>query len=198
MRKLERRLALLALGTIGVRFTSAASMYTWRDGSGGVHYSNAPVTTQRAVKVEDPDPPANPDAPPAAPTRATIDGEDETQPGEQGTQPIAATEPTTDDRERFSTEASSRRRGLEKTFRAARQRLAAIEGQLAALGKTRTQHAARGTHANDVVADEERPLLSAKATIEREIEDTRGAYGALATEVTTRLGGLPDWWSALR
>ena len=197
MGSIRRTLGLVVMGGVcSGTWVAAATMYTWHDARGVPHYSNVPVTGQRAIPIDDAETTAaEPD--PAVPQPAVADDG-----AEPAAAPVAARDTPTaisdDERDQFSSHATLRRQGLERTYRAARRKLADVERQLASLGRTRTQHAARGTNAAGAVADEERPLLTAKTAIEAELDQTRGAYAALATEVSARFGSLPDWWVGLR
>ena len=197
MRNFSCTLGWLALWSTSV---GAATLYTWRDPHGVPHYSNVPVTRQRATPFDDVAPVATESGTPAP---AVVDGPpsdggDETAlptPAAIAPNPTALSDA---DRAAFSDRVSLKRQGLERAYRANRRRLADLQQQLARLSRTRVQHAALGTHAGTVVSDEEQPLLAQKTTIEREVDATRGAYDALAAEVTQRLGALPEWWITLR
>ena len=174
---------------------AAATMYMWRDPGGTPHYSNVPVTGQHAIPIDDAEQATTLDPPPAA-EEPLADADENTE-----VQPVAAQAPlaalSDEERDQFSSSASLRRQSLERTYRAAQRKLADLDHQLTTLSRTRTQHADRGANAGGAVAYEERPLLTEKTTIEHQLEETRTAYGALTSEVSTRLGTLPDWWMRL-
>ena len=170
---------------------SAATLYTWRDPRGVPHYSNVPVNGKRATPFDD----VVPEAPPAVVDAPAGDRSDETAAAVIAPSALA---PSDADRAAFSDRVSLKRQGLERTYRTQRRQLTDLQQQLARLSRTRVQHAPQGTNAAAVVSDEEQPLLAQKTAIEREVDATRGAYDALATEVAQQLGALPEWWITLR
>lgn len=176
---------------IGSSVARADDMFRWRDDGGQMHFSNVPSRGSEAM------------------------GMDEDEPGSVGT--ASATQPgmgepagdgrgiASDADTAFSTSASLRRQQLERDLRDTKKRMKALDDQIGSLARVRTQHAAGsaatgGVHANatEVRADEEKSLSEQREQLKSHETEVRGAYTQLRDEVTTRLGGVPDWWIEVR
>jgi hypothetical protein len=165
-------------------------IYRWTDESGAVHFSNTPVAGGQPEKV-------------------TIDGHASF--GERGGSNAGgggASEgghERAPDADRFSTQASLRRRSLERDLRATDQRLREIDARLAALAEARTRHAGGsvvtgglGTNAADFRSEEEKQLADERKEIAGQADELRANGRKLRDEVTSREGSTPGWWRDLR
>jgi hypothetical protein len=181
-------LALLAWAVPGW----SDDIYRWTDGSGAVHFSNTPV----GVGGGDPE-------------KVTIEGHASFG---QRTESNAEDAPASDarnerapDADRFSTQASLRRRGLERNLRTANQRLHDIDARLAELAEARTRHSAGlaitgglGTNAGNYLSDEEKQLTEERKQLAAQTEDMRADGKKLRDEVVSREGEAPSWWRDVR
>ena len=173
---------------LGCSAARADDVFRWRDGDGQMHFSNVPSPGGAPMGMESDD-----GAIGSASARATEPGM-----GEAGTQGAPA--PVEAD-SAFSTSASLRRQQLERDLRDTKRRMKALDDQIGSLARVRTQNAAGSvstggvrTNATEVRADEEKSLSEQREQLKAHESEVRGAYGQLRDEVTTRLGGVPDWW----
>ena len=173
----------LVLGLVsGAR---ADDVFRWRDGGGGLHFSNVPATGSEAMGMDTDDPGSG------ATASAREPGMGEPAGGEADSA--------------FSTSASLRRQQLERDLRDTKRRLRALDDQIGSLARVRTQNAAGSaatggvrTNATEARADEEKSLTAQREQLQAHEIEVRGAYTQLRDEVTTRLGGVPDWWIEAR
>jgi hypothetical protein len=120
---------------------------------------------------------------------------------------VAAPSPAgeTDDEQRYSVEASLRRRDLEKRLRAAAKELAAIRDEKRAVESTRLEGRSWALATQEDVAEatnfqvgKERELAALDAREKAKLDemDRIGEeFEALRAEVTERYGGTPPpWW----
>ena len=162
---------VVALGLSGR--AGAQEIYQWRDAGGNVHFSNAP-THDSAPTGLTPEPSA-PAATGEEGTAAAAEGE--AAPAEPADNPDAA----------YSTEASSRRSGLEHQLRDAERHVRDIDSKLIALAHARTRNAQGsaatggvGTSAADAQSDEERNLAAEREREQKHVDELRGNYGSSA------------------
>jgi hypothetical protein len=191
MRTVGLTVGLVAL-VLGVGSVAHADdMFRWRDEGGTLHFSNVPAAGSEAMGM-DAEEPGN---------GATASAR------EPGTgEPMTDTAPVAGEADSaFSTSASLRRQQLERDLRDTKRRLQALDGQIGALARVRMQNAAGsaatgGVRANatEARADEEKSLTTEQEQLKAHETEVRGAYNQLRDEVTTRLGGVPDWWIEVR
>jgi hypothetical protein len=182
-----RRIGLAGVVLLGVAIPAGADeIYRWKDKGGNVHFSNAPTVTEGSGTVSSE---VMPSAPPGAATQ-----------GAPGVAAVPDEEAGT-----FSTEASLRRSAIERDLRAAQRRLDEIDGQLATLARARTRFAGGteatggvGTNADAFRSEEETTLEKEREQLLDRRQALRADAAKLEAEVTSRLGGTPEWWRAVR
>jgi hypothetical protein len=168
----------------------ADEIYRWTDGSGAVHFSNTPVGVGEPEKV-------------------TIEGKASFgQGGESNADGVPASEAAHErapDADRFSTQASIRRRGLERNLKTTNQRLQEIDARLAELAEARTRHSAGlaitgglGTNAANYLSEEEKQLGEERKQLASQAAELRSDGQKLRNEVVSREGGAPSWWRDVR
>ena len=174
---------------VGSSVARAEDVFRWRDGGGQMHFSNVPSSGSESMGME-------PDEPGSVGTASA------TQPG-MGEPAGAGTASDADTS--FSTSASLRRQQLERDLRDTKKRMKALDDQIGSLARVRTQNAAGsaatgGVRANatEVRADEEKSLSEQREQLKAHQTEVQGAYTQLRDEVTSRLGGVPDWWIEVR
>jgi hypothetical protein len=191
MRTVGVVVGLIAL-VLGSSVARADDVFRWRDGDGQMHFSNVPSPGAQPLAMESDD-----GAIGTASARPTGSGAAEA--GIQGA-PAAMEADSA-----FSTSASLRRQQLERDLRDTKRRMKALDDQIGSLARVRTQNAAGsvstgGVRANatEVRADEEKSLSEQREQLKAHETEVRGAYTQLHDEVTSRLGGVPDWWIEVR
>jgi hypothetical protein len=191
MRTVGVTVGLIALVLAGASTARADDVFRWRDGGGQMHFSNVPAAGGESMGIEA----AEPDAGATASASDTGMGEPATD------RAPAAGEPDT----AFSTSASLRRQQLERDLRDTKRRMHALDDQIGSLARARTQNSAGsvatgGVRANatEARADEEKSLADEREQLKAHETEVRNAYTQLRDEVTTRLGGVPDWWIEVR
>ncbi len=176
---------------LGSSVARADDMFKWRDDGGTVHFSNVPASGSEAMGMDADDP-------------GTVGTASASRSG-MGEPPADATANADGVDTAFSSSASLRRQQLERDLRDTKRRMKTLDDQIGSLARVRTQNAngsaaTGGVRANatEVRADEEKSLSEQREQLKAHETEVRGAYTQLREEVTTRLGGVPDWWIEVR